>query len=198
MWWIELQQQAERLAQLKPAIHPTAQVSPTATLVGAVRVEEGATVCHGAYIEGPVVIGKHSRVGNNALIRGATVVGSEVCIGFAVEIKNALIGCGVSIGPQCYVADSKVEQGAYLGAQVRTSNHRLDRQTIKVWAEGVLRDTGMEKLGCLIGARASLGIQTIVLPGRIIAPGALFAPRIIIEKNLPVGRYRLKQQLEQF
>ena len=198
MWWVELQHQADQLALLEPYIHATARVAPTATLVGAVRIEEGAIICHGAYIEGPVVIGKNCRVGNNALIRGATWLDSGVRLGFAVEIKNAIIGRDVAIGPQSYVADSKIDQGAYLGAQVRTSNHRLDRQTVKVWEGGVLQDTGMDKLGCFIGAHASLGIQTIVLPGRIVAPGSLFAPRIIIEKNLPVGRYRVKQALEQF
>lgn len=198
MWWIELQRQAEQLAQLEPYVHPNAHVSPSALLVGAVHVEEGAIICHGAYIEGPVVVGRYCRVGNNSLIRGSTRLGSGVRLGFGAEIKNAIIGRDVSIGPQCFVADSKIDERAYLGAQVRTSNHRLDRQTVKVWVDGGLQDTGMEKLGCFIGADASLGIQTIVLPGRSIAPNALFAPRIVIQRNLPVGRYRVKQELEQF
>jgi bifunctional UDP-N-acetylglucosamine pyrophosphorylase/glucosamine-1-phosphate N-acetyltransferase len=45
---------------------------------------------------------------------------------------------------------------------------------------------------------ASLGIQVIVLPGREIAAGATFAPRITVERNLPTGRYRLTQTLESF
>ncbi|QXH50794.1 hypothetical protein KSS94_23065 [Pseudomonas fakonensis] len=198
MWWVELQRQASKFERLEAYIHPNAKVAPTAMLVGSVRVEEGAIICHGAYIEGPVVIGKNCRVGNYSMIRGSTSLASGVRLGFGVEIKNAIIGCDVSIGPQCFVADSKIEHGAYLGAQVRTSNHRLDRQAVKVWLGGELVDTGMEKLGCFIGAGASLGIQTIVLPGRMVAPGSLFAPGLVIEKNLPSGRYRIKQQLEQF
>ncbi|MGH8524209.1 MAG: acetyltransferase, partial [Gammaproteobacteria bacterium] len=119
-------------------------------------------------------------------------------IGFATEVKNAVIGQGVTIGPQCFIADSKIDSGAYLGAQVRTSNHRLDQRTVEVLVEGQRIDTGLEKLGCHIGARASLGIQVIVLPGREIAPDSTFAPRITVEKNLPTGRYRLAQQLESF
>jgi bifunctional UDP-N-acetylglucosamine pyrophosphorylase/glucosamine-1-phosphate N-acetyltransferase len=69
---------------------------------------------------------------------------------------------------------------------------------VKVLVDGAWVDTGMEKLGCLIGARSSLGIQVIVLPGRMIAPDSSFAPRITVEKNLPSGRYRLAQQLETF
>jgi acetyltransferase-like isoleucine patch superfamily enzyme len=104
----------------------------------------------------------------------------------------------VAIGPQCFVADSKIENDAYLGAQVRTSNHRLDKRTVEVLVDGKRVDTGLEKLGCLIGARSALGIQVIILPGREIAPDSIFAPRVTIEKNLPTGRYRLAQPLENF
>jgi bifunctional UDP-N-acetylglucosamine pyrophosphorylase/glucosamine-1-phosphate N-acetyltransferase len=133
-----------------------------------------------------------------AIIRGTTSIGDSCRIGFAAEIKNALIGNGVTIGPQCFVADSKLEQQAYLGAQVRTSNHRLDKRAVEVMVDGRRVDTGLEKLGCLIGARAALGIQVIVLPGREIAADSLFAPRTTVERNLPAGRYRPSQTLEQF
>ena len=137
-------------------------------------------------------------IGDLAVVRGPTQIGNGTRIGFATEIKNAIIGECVTIGPQCFVADSKLESDVYLGAQVRTSNHRLDKATIKVMVDGEAVDTGLDKLGCLIGARAALGIQVIVLPGRVIAPDSLFAPRVTIERNLPPGRYRPTQQLEAF
>jgi bifunctional UDP-N-acetylglucosamine pyrophosphorylase/glucosamine-1-phosphate N-acetyltransferase len=69
---------------------------------------------------------------------------------------------------------------------------------VKVLHGGDWVDTGLEKLGCLIGAGASLGIQVIILPGRVVPPDSSFAPRITVEKNLPPGRYRLAQKLESF
>jgi bifunctional UDP-N-acetylglucosamine pyrophosphorylase/glucosamine-1-phosphate N-acetyltransferase len=132
------------------------------------------------------------------MIRGRTIIGDGTRIGFATEVKKALVGERVAIGPQCFVADSKIENDAYLGAQVRTSNHRLDKRTVEVLVDGKRVDTGLEKLGCLIGARSALGIQVIILPGREIAPDSIFAPRVTIEKNLPTGRYRLAQPLENF
>jgi bifunctional UDP-N-acetylglucosamine pyrophosphorylase/glucosamine-1-phosphate N-acetyltransferase len=145
-----------------------------------------------------VTIGAGCLVGNLAMVRGSTSIGDGTRIGFATEIKNAIIEEEVTIGPQCFIADSKIEREAYLGAQVRTSNHRLDRASVRVLVDGEWVDTGLEKLGCVVGARSSLGIQVIVLPGRVIAPDSSFAPRITIEKNLPSGRYRLAQQLESF
>jgi UDP-N-acetylglucosamine diphosphorylase / glucose-1-phosphate thymidylyltransferase / UDP-N-acetylgalactosamine diphosphorylase / glucosamine-1-phosphate N-acetyltransferase / galactosamine-1-phosphate N-acetyltransferase len=205
VWWRELQRQSGALHPARSSaelhVHPAADVSAGAILDagrGPITIGAGTKICPGAYIEGPVVIGSDCLIGNLAMIRGATSIGSGTRIGFATEIKNALIEERVSIGPQCFIADSKIECDAYLGAQVRTSNHRLDKRTVEVIVDGERIDTGMEKLGCLIGARAALGIQVILLPGREVAPDSTFAPRITVEKNLPTGRYRLAQQLESY
>jgi UDP-N-acetylglucosamine diphosphorylase / glucose-1-phosphate thymidylyltransferase / UDP-N-acetylgalactosamine diphosphorylase / glucosamine-1-phosphate N-acetyltransferase / galactosamine-1-phosphate N-acetyltransferase len=202
VWWRELEALPRELGHLAGVdVHPAAAVDPAAILdssAGPVVVGAGTKICAGAYIAGPVVLGDDCLVGNYALIRGPARIGNGVRIGFATEIKNAIIGDGVLIGPQCFVADSRIDREAYLGAQVRTSNHRLDKQAITVFVDGEQHDTGLEKLGCHIGAGATLGIQVIVLPGRIVAAGASFGPRITIEKNLPRGRYRLAQQLQSF
>jgi bifunctional UDP-N-acetylglucosamine pyrophosphorylase/glucosamine-1-phosphate N-acetyltransferase len=205
VWWRDLQRQASdprasgSSGELR--IDPDADVSAEATLDcsrGPISIGARTRVCPGAHIEGPVVIGADCLIGNLAMIRGTTSIGDGTRIGFATEIKNALIEERVSIGPQCFVADSKIECDAYLGAQVRTSNHRLDKRTVEVIVDGQRVDTGMDKLGCRIGARAALGIQVILLPGREVAPDSIYAPRITVEKNLPTGRYRLAQTLESY
>ena len=206
MWWRELEAQARELRELLPEghavdVHPSASVSQGATLDasgGPIFIGARTRICDGAHVQGPVTIGADCLVGNLAIVRGTTSIGNATRIGFATEVKNAIIEDKVTIGHQCFVADSKIEREAYLGAQVRTSNHRLDRASVKVVVDGEWIDTGLEKLGCLVGARSSLGIQVIVLPGRVIAPDSSFAPRITVEKNLPAGRYRLPQQLESY
>lgn len=183
------------------SIDQTATVAPDATLDasrGPITIGARSQICPGAHIEGPVTVGADCLIGNLVMVRGRTTIGDGTRIGFATEIKNARIAEGVTIGPQCFVADSRIERDAYLGAQVRTSNHRLDKRSVEVMVDGKRVDTGLGKLGCLIGARAALGIQVIVLPGREIAPGSIFAPRITVERNLPAGRYRHTQTLERF
>ena len=206
MWWLELQKQANAWPAL-PDPDDCLRVDPTATVCegavldssrGPIVIGERTKICRGAHLQGPLEIGSDCLVGDLAIVRGPALIGNCTRVGFATEIKNAIIGERVTIGPQCFVADSKIESDAYLGAQVRTSNHRLDKATVKVMVDGVAVDTGLEKLGCLIGAQAALGIQVIVLPGRIVAPGSTFAPRITIEKNLPAGRYRQAQQIEAY
>jgi bifunctional UDP-N-acetylglucosamine pyrophosphorylase/glucosamine-1-phosphate N-acetyltransferase len=206
MWWRELQAISTSVPEFSSpgellTVDPTADIADGAILDatrGPIIIGAGTKICHGAYLQGPIVIGSDCLIGNLAIVRGPTRIGDGTRIGFATEIKNAIIEERVAIGPQCFVADSKIENDAYLGAQVRTSNHRLDKATVKVMADGEAVDTGLDKLGCLIGARAALGIQVIILPGRVIAPDSIFAPRITIERNLPPGRYRPTQQLESF
>ncbi|MDV3467588.1 acetyltransferase [Stenotrophomonas sp. C3(2023)] len=198
MWWNDVAALETWLADTIAAIDPTADVARDAVIEGAVRIGARSRVCPGARIEGPVVIGDDCLIGNNALIRPCTLIGPGCRIGFAVEMKHAWLEERVSVGPQCYVADSVLEPDVYLGAQVRTSNHRLDRQTIKVRQGDAWLDTGMEKLGCLIGAGSSLGIQCIVLPGRCVAPRTTLGPRITVVRNLPAGRYQLRQDLDTY
>lgn len=203
MWWRELDEQlpAPDAGAGACDIDPTATIADGVVLDtsrGSIGIGARTRICAGATIVGPVEIGADCLVGNNVLVRGRTKIGDRCRIGFAAEIKNALLQEDVSIGPQCFVADSKVERGAYLGAQVRTSNHRLDRQTVHVIHDGTKVDTGLDKLGCLIGAGSSLGIQVIILPGRVVAQNSVFGPRITIERNLPSGRYRHEQRLQSY
>ena len=203
MWWHDVRALATRLADAVPCgasrIHATAIIEPGAVIddgPGPVVIGAGSRICSGAFLRGPVLIGENCMIGNQAMVRGPTCIGNFVRVGFATEIKQALIADRVSIGPHCFVADSRVDEDAYLGGQVRTSNQRLDRAEIAVREGADEMSTGLEKLGCWIGARASLGIQVIVLPGRVIAEDTIFEPRITIARNHPSGRYRAKQIVE--
>ncbi|WP_045449958.1 acetyltransferase [Citrobacter sp. S-77] len=163
--------------------------------VGDVVIGVNTRICQGVVIQGPAVIGSDCLIGNYSFIRSGTVISNGVKIGFASEVKNSVIESGVIIGPQCFIADSVVEHKVYLGAQVRTSNHRLDAKPVSVRIYDKYIDSGRDKLGCYIGRRSKLGVQVIILPGRIIAPDTQLGPRIIVERNLPSGVYSLRQEL---
>lgn len=202
MWWRDVTELGGRVRELAGG---ATRVDPTAVLdqgcvlddsAGPIVVGPRTRICAGAIIRGPAVIGADCLVGNQSLLRGPIVTGDKVLIGFSTEIKNARLGDRVSIGPMCFVADSVVEDEAYLGAMVRTSNQRLDRGPVSVREGERTVETGCDKLGCLIGAGSSLGIQVIVLPGRVIAPGTTFEPRITVNRNYPAGHYRARQDIE--
>lgn len=204
MWWNEIARLAQCLGsdpRWDCGIAPTARIEPGAVLddsAGPIAVGPASVICAGATLKGPIIIGRDCLIGNQALIRGPALIEDGVRIGFATEIKNAKLMSGATIGPMCFVADSRVDEEAYLGAQVRTSNQRLDRAPVAVMHQGSRIDTGLAKLGCWIGARAALGIQVIVLPGRVIEPESLFEPRFTIDRNYPQARYRARQVVEAY
>ena len=203
MWWAEIQSLGDRLASAmaegSTRIDATAVIERGATLddqSGPIVIGAGSRICAGAFLRGPIIIGTNCLIGNLAMLRGPIMIGDQVRVGFSAELKQTLIADRVSIGPMCFVADSRVDEDAYLGAQVRTSNQRLDRKAITVREGSEEHSTGLDKLGCWIGARASLGIQVIILPGRVIARDSLFEPRITVARNYPSGHYRAQQIIE--
>jgi carbonic anhydrase/acetyltransferase-like protein (isoleucine patch superfamily) len=115
-----------------PQIADGAWVAPTATLVGAVEVADGASVWYGAVLRGdnePIVIGPESNVqdnvvfhtdegipvslgrgvsvGHNAVVHGSTV-GDDVLIGMGAILMNRSV-----IGNECLIAaGALVPEGA--------------------------------------------------------------------------------------
>lgn len=202
MWWRDIARLNElvladpRIRSGQSADAKVASNVELDTSYGPIAIGAGTVVCSGAIIRGPVIIGEDCLIGNNSVVRKATVIENYVRLGYCAEIKNSWIGAKSSIGPLCFVSDSVLEAEVYLGAMVRTSNERLDREPIIVAEQGCKVATGLTKLGCKIGRGSSLGIQVIILPGRLIAPGTIYEPRATVTRNLPPGRYRIAQNLE--
>lgn len=193
-WWKELGEIPARLSSLERYIDEGAIVEELTDIRGAVKIGAGTKICRGAVIKGPVAIGRNCLIGNNSMVRGPAVIGDGVLIGFSAEVKNAIIEDNASIGPLCFVADSVMRKGAFLGALVRTSNFMLEKKNVNVLDEGKLVNTGLEKLGACIGEYASLGVGVVILPGRTVAPKTVIGPKVIVEKNMESGTYLLKQE----
>lgn len=162
---------------------------------GTLKIGTNTFISEDAILRGNIIIGDNCMIGNGVIIRGNVIIEDNVRAGYGVEIKDSIIRKNTTIGPLCYIGDSYVEEDVYMGALVRTSNHRLDRKSIKSWNGEYFEDTGFEKLGSLIGKNSSLGIGVVILPGRIVPEYSIFAPHIVITKNYPTGEYGLEQHI---
>jgi carbonic anhydrase/acetyltransferase-like protein (isoleucine patch superfamily) len=104
---------------LKPQVHATAFVAPTATLVGDVIVEEGASVWYGAVIRAdyaPVIVRRRANVQDNAVIHGPPGLTSDIGPGATVG-HNCVIH-GSLLEEECLVANGCVVlDGATIGAR---------------------------------------------------------------------------------
>ena len=89
----------------RPTVHPEAFVAPTATLIGDVTVEKGASVWYGAVLRADIctiVIRERANVQDNSVIHGAPDVVVE-------------IGPGATVAHTCVVHGAVLEENALLG-----------------------------------------------------------------------------------
>ena len=100
-------------------MHVDAFIAPTATLVGDVTVEAGASVWYGAVVRadyGPVVIRTGANVQDGAVIHGPPDLPVE--IGPGATVAHLCVVHGAILGEECLVANgSTVLDGAHIGAR---------------------------------------------------------------------------------
>ena len=110
-----------------PEVHPTAFVAPTATLVGAVIVEEGASVWYGAVLRAdysPVVVRAGANVQDGSVLHGPPGMPCE--IGRGATVAHLCLVHGAVVGEEALVANGcTVLDGARIGARTMIAAHSL-------------------------------------------------------------------------
>ena len=136
---------------LTPQIHATAFVAPTATLVGDVIVEEGASVWYGAVIRAdyaPVIVRRRANVQDNAVIHGPPGLTTDV-------------GPGVTVAHNCVVHGALLERGVHhrqrLGRARRRDHRRRRAHRRGLGRRGGHVDSGRDARGGLARGRAAPG-----------------------------------------
>ncbi|WP_216213804.1 gamma carbonic anhydrase family protein [Amycolatopsis aidingensis] len=90
---------------VSPTVHPDAWIAPTATLIGDVVVEKGASIWYGAVLRadfGRIVVREGANIQDNSVVH--VNAGNETEIG-----RNA------TVGHQCLVHDCTVGEQALIG-----------------------------------------------------------------------------------
>lgn len=146
-----------------------------------VWIHRSVTVSNTSTIEGPAIIGEGSVIRPGAYIRENVIIGKNVIIGNSCEIKNSIIFDECLIPHFNYVGDSIIGYKGHLGAGVITSNFRYDKENIKV--NGI--DTGLNKLGSIIGDYADIGCNSVLCPGSIIGKNTIIYPLTMVRGIIP-------------
>jgi carbonic anhydrase/acetyltransferase-like protein (isoleucine patch superfamily) len=104
---------------LVPRVDPTAFVAPTATLVGDVIVEAGASVWYGAVIRAdyaPVIVRAGANIQDGAVLHGPPGLTTDV--GRGATVAHNCVVHGAFLGEECLIANgSIVLDGARIGAR---------------------------------------------------------------------------------
>lgn len=110
-----------------PVVHADAFVAPTATLVGDVTVEAGASVWYGAVIRAdysPVVVRAGANVQDGAVLHGPPNTPTEV--GPGATVAHLCVVHGAILGEECLIANgTTVLDGARIGVRSMVAAHSL-------------------------------------------------------------------------
>ncbi len=157
------------------------EIQNNVVIEGNVKVGEGSKIKNGAYIIGPVIIGSNCDIGPNCLIRPSTYIGDGCKVGAASEIKNSIIMNDSNIPHHNYVGDSVIGERCNLGSGTKIANLRLDEKNIKVAFKGQEVDTGLRKLGAILGDDVKTGINASIDVGTIIGENAFIGPGAVVK-----------------
>ena len=133
-----------------------------------VWVHKTATVFSSAYLGKNVIVGKNAQIRHCAFIRENAIIGDGAVVGNSTELKNVILFDGVEVPHFNYVGDSILGYKAHMGAGSVTSNVRADKGSVKVHAEDGDLDTGLVKVGAMLGDHAEIGCGSVLNPGTVI------------------------------
>ncbi len=165
------------------------------------------------FIENSVILGKNIKIGNNVSIKGETYIGDNSFIGDNSLIRDSIIGENTEIGfgteiarsiimdnthiHSGFVGDSIIGQNCRLGANFITGNRRIDRKGIKIDIKGGY-DTGLTRLGVIMGYGVKTGINTSVMPGTLIGNNSIIGSNTEVKGKVESNKlvYSKKENAE--
>ena len=156
-----------------------------------VWVHKTAKIAPSALIQGPTVIGAGTEVRHCAFIRGSALVGEGCVVGNSTEVKCAVIFDNVQVPHFNYVGDSVLGFRAHMGAGVIASNFRSDKGNVGVRDGDEKIETGLRKLGAILGDGADVGCNSVLCPGSVVGRDTIIYPLSRVRGYVP-GRSILK------
>lgn len=164
-------------------IAPSAQIHRSAVIEGPVWIGESVKILEHAVVKGPCYIGDHCVIGTGSLVREYSNLEAYTVIGAHAEVARSIFQreCSTHSG---YFGDSIFDEAVKIGAGTVTANVRNDRDFIRPWVKGARVETGLKKLGAIVGRETRIGICAMLMPGVLIGPRCEIGPGSLVRKNL--------------
>ena len=133
-----------------------------------VWIAKSATVFPTAYINGPCIIDEEAEIRHCAFIRGNAIVGKGAVVGNSTELKNVILFNKVQVPHYNYVGDSILGYKSHMGAGSITSNVKSDKTLVVVKSPYGNIETGLKKMGAMLGDNVEVGCNSVLNPGTVI------------------------------
>jgi acetyltransferase-like isoleucine patch superfamily enzyme len=150
---------------------------------GAISIGRGVLIESGAMIKSPTVIGAGSEVRQGAYIRGYCLAGTGCVLGHVTEIKHAIFLDHAKAGHFAYVGDSILGNRVNLGAGTKLANLRFAGGQMRIRSPQGFIDTGLRKLGAILGDDVQTGCNSVTNPGTILGKKSFVMPNATVSSG---------------
>ncbi|MBE6641428.1 MAG: UDP-N-acetylglucosamine pyrophosphorylase [Ruminococcaceae bacterium] len=152
-----------------------------------VWIAKSATVAPSALINGPCIIMEDAEVRHCAFVRGSALIGKGALLGNSCEIKNAILFDGAQIPHFNYIGDSIVGYKSHFGAGSITSNIKSDKTNIVIRFGEKSMETGLRKIGGIVGDNVEIGCNAVLCPGTVIGKNSNVYPLVRVRGVIPAN-----------
>lgn len=161
-----------------------------------VWIHKTAKVFESAYIHGPAIICKDAEIRHCAFIRGNAIVGEGTVVGNSTELKNVILFNKVQVPHYNYVGDSILGYKAHMGAGAITSNVKSDKKLVVIKNGTDKMETGLKKVGAMLGDNVEVGCGSVLNPGTIIGKNSNIYPLSSVRGVVPENSiYKRKNEI---
>lgn len=158
-----------------------------------VWIAKDAKVFPSAYIGGPCIIDHEAEIRHGAFIRGSAIVGKKAVVGNSVELKNVVLFDFVQTPHYNYVGDSILGSHAHMGAGSITSNVKSDKTLVVVKSPYGNLETGLKKMGAMLGDNVEVGCNSVLNPGTVIGRNSNVYPTSMVRGYVEADSIYKKQ-----
>lgn len=150
-------------------------------------VAKSAKVAPTACLNGPLIVDEEAEIRHCAFVRGSAIVGKGAVVGNSTELKNVVLFNKVQVPHYNYVGDSILGYKAHMGAGSITSNVKSDKTLVVIKAIGNPIETGLKKVGAMLGDNVEVGCNSVLNPGTVIGKNSNVYPTSCVRGVIPAN-----------
>ena len=148
-------------------------------------VAKSAKVAPTACLNGPLIVDEEAEIRHCAFVRGSAIVGKGAVVGNSTELKNVILFNKVQVPHYNYVGDSILGFKAHMGAGSITSNVKSDKTLVVIKGDTERIETGMKKVGAMLGDNVEVGCNSVLNPGTVIGRNSNIYPTSCVRGVVP-------------
>lgn len=148
-------------------------------------VAKNARIAPTACLNGPLIIDEEAEIRHCAFIRGNAIVGKGAVVGNSTELKNVVLFNKVQVPHYNYVGDSVLGYKSHMGAGSITSNVKSDKTLVTVKCGDEKLETGLKKMGAMLGDWVEVGCNSVLNPGTVIGRNSNIYPTSMVRGVIP-------------